>query len=91
MTIKQELREFYKRQGTTGKALRAAMRYDLRSIRKQNAGWRHRWLPVPLVWASLNDINWGGMLEGPGYWLSRACGFPSDTYSDSNGPLRTIR
>lgn len=83
MSIKQQLREFYANQGITGKALRSAMRYDLRSIRKQ------RTYPT----GSIEDvIGWGNTVEGPGYWLSRSLGFPSYSYrGEGNCPRRILR
>lgn len=85
-TVKQELREFYANQGLTGKALRSAMRYDLRSIRKQGL-----YIGGCTSADGLECIDWYKGVEGTGYWLSRALGFPSWSYRGRNGALRTIR
>lgn len=85
--IKQQLRDFYRGQGLKPNEMRSAIRYDMRSIRKQRGGWRSGDMPL----RCLGDVHWYGMAEGPGYWLSRDCGFPSASYRGKNHPLRTIR
>lgn len=85
MGIKQELRVFYANQGLTGKQLRKAMQYDLRSIRKQSTKYHSR---DKLTRA----LDWASSVEGTGYWVSRALGHACSSYAGRvPHPLRTLR
>jgi hypothetical protein len=73
VTINAQLREFYSRQGLTGKHLRSALKHDRRRIReevtKHQLGWPRyeRYDPEYLSEA----FAWAGTREGAGYWAAR--------------------
>ena len=70
--VKATLSRFYVRQGLTGKHLRAALRHDLRSLRKQGAITDHgKQIPTGGGLASCGK-KWSELSEGGFYWARRA-------------------
>lgn len=71
-SIKSILSRFYVRQGLTGKHFRAAMRHDMRSLRRQgvntNQGLTRR-LGGGLVGCG---ATWDDLAEGGSYWATRS-------------------
>lgn len=70
--VKATLSRFYVRQGLTGKHLRAAIRHDMRSLRKQGAITNQgKGIPVACGLAACGK-EWSDLSEGGLYWAKRA-------------------
>jgi len=67
MSIKNQLRTYYARQGLTGQHLRKALRYDMRAIQTG---------PQLLADATCiaGRLSWHATPQGSDYWLNRAIG-----------------
>lgn len=69
--IKKQLREFYRRQGLSGKHLRSAMRWDMRTA-KANALEFAVENGIELDTSSIsNAFDWGDSDQGFRYWDDR--------------------
>lgn len=65
MSIKQELREYYAKQGLTGKHLRKALQWDMKAVARN----KERWNPGR---ALSSAFVWGESPQGHAYWMHRA-------------------
>lgn len=69
--IKKQLREFYRRQGLSGKHLRSAMQFDMKAARV-NADAFAKGLGIPAEFDSLgNAFEWHTSPQGFEYWDDR--------------------
>lgn len=69
----RQLQEFYRRQGTTGKALRKALQYDRKAFIRNHV----RQYGRPVVWVESPHVSigslftWADSPEGLNYWAAR--------------------
>lgn len=64
MSIKQELRAYYAKQGLTGKHLRKALQWDMKAVSRNKAPW-NRGLSLSSAFV------WGESPPGHLYWMNR--------------------
>lgn len=70
--IKKQLREFYRRQGLTGKHLRSAMRWDMKAA-KANAVEFAEEVYEPIDLGSISRaFEWSATKQGHFYWAYRS-------------------
>lgn len=74
---KHQLRAFYAAQGLTGKHRRAAMRHDMRAVKKNAANAA----PLIGIFPLANMFYFVGSPEGGEYWYAR------DLFARDHGPF----
>lgn len=75
MSVKQQLGDFYVKQGLTGKHLRKAMQWDMRQVRKEIQRKRQGRVGKGPAPRSLMDLHWRSMASPTTlYWVRRHIG-----------------
>lgn len=70
MSIKQELRKYYAKQGLTGKHLRKALQWDMKAVTRN----KRTNVNPPRGPGLLKAFGWHGTPEGSDYWCQRSLG-----------------